>query len=637
MNRKQVFTYLMTAVIIGTSTLTPLAEQAGTGETAESSVSEAPEGGGPGGAPEGGGPGGMSEGGGPGEAPEGGGPGGAPGGGPGEASEGGGPGGAPEGGPGMQESDVASTGNSVNTTGLIEVSADQVSADETLSAYVSQDGEETIISGLAYDSSDYSTTLVSASESTVTVQDADVAMGVGEAITGDEQAGTALYTDSGTTVIENSNISVDGAGRYTVAATGTATMAVIDSVITAGGDNGADGNTSAVTEPSSNAGLLISGTSRANFSVGQTHTYYYDSLCVADGWAALSTDSATGTGLEFAAVDTEAVTLHGGYGIYADSNCRDYLYGCTLAAAEIGGIISNNGSVQVSGSEDAADDQTADGYSVMSYAGEETTADNGRSVILAGRNDFQLHSPDMMGEGTSDYTASLTLHHTDLITEDTINQDGYSYTSSVNGETYLIQADTDYAEKYGEAVGAYVDYVSGAAILVKSTSAQIELKDVTVSSYSGTALLTALNSDSMSRYLKEDVGEGVHVTVEESVIDGDLVHDDYQRDMEITLDGSTLNGAVTFCTAEEWNARWADMASDENCCWADLDASVYVTDTHETVLALTNGSVWNVTGESELTELSVSADSSVEGTITAEQTETLEDGTTVYYNVVVNE
>ncbi len=562
-----------------------------------------------------------------------GGPGGGPGG---PGGEPGGHGGGPDGAPGMQESDVAGTGNAVNTEGMISVVNGEATADDLIADCVSQNGEETVIEELNLVSGDYGTTVISTSGSTVSVRNSSIEMNVDAEVESDAQAGTALYTDSGTTILEDSEITVNGAGRYTVAATGTATLAVRDCVITAGGDNGAEGNTSSISEPASNAGLLISGTSRANFSVGQTHTFYYDSLCAADGWATLSTDSATGSGLEFVAVYTEALALHGGYGISSDTSCRDYLYGCTLVSAEVGAIISNNGSITVDSSENAAAAVTQDGYEALAYAGEDDTADSGRSVIIAGRNDFQLHSPDMMGDGTSDYTASLTLNHTDLVTDDSVNGEGYIFTSSVNGEEYLIQADTDYAEKYGEAVGAYVDYVSGAAILVKSTSADIRLNDVTVSSSSGTAVLTALNSDSMSRYLKKDIGEGVHVSVEDSVIDGDFVHDDYQRDMAVTLDASTLNGAVTYCTAEQWNEYWAACASDEACCWADLDASVYVTDTHETVLTLTNGSVWNVTGASLLTQLSVTADSAVNGSITAERTETLEDGTTVYYHASVS-
>ena len=540
------------------------------------------------------------------------------------------------GGPGGRaEGDVASTGNATNTNGSIDVSDGIVTSDENMSDCIADTDGIVTISGFSYESGDYSDTLLSASNSDVTLTGANITLDVDEAISGNESAGTAAYVDSGMLTISDSTIEVDGAGRYSVAATGTATMVVEDSVIVAGGDAGANVNTAAVSEPASNAGLLISGNSRANFSVGQTHTFYYDSLCVTDGWAALSTDSATGSGLEFVSVNTEALALHGGYGIYADTNCRDYLYGSTLVSAEIGGIISNNGAITVGSTTDAEMATTQDSNSALAYHDGETGEDV-RTTIIAGRNDFQLHSPDMMGEGNSDYTASLSLSHTDLITDDSINRDGCEYISDVNGETYIIQATEDYADKYGDAVGAYIDYVTGAAILVKSTSADITLDDVTVQSSSGVALMTALNSDSMSRYLKQDVGDGVNVTVTDSTIDGDFVHDDYQRNMSIVLDNSTLNGGVSYSTVDEWNDIWADYASDVSAYWVNLDPNTYITDLHKTHLSLENGSVWNVNADSELTVLTVSTDSTVNGVIEAETTETLDDGTVVYTNATVS-
>jgi len=567
----------------------------------------------------------------------------------GEPSQGGPGGEPPQGGPGrdmgnppdgmggpggMAEGDVASTGNATNANGTIDVTDGIVTADNNLTAAIGETDGTVTISGIAYDSGDYGDTLLSVSNSNVVLTGANINMNVDEAVSGNESAGTAAYVDSGTLTISDSTIEVDGAGRYTVAATATATMVVEDSVIVAGGDAGAEGNTAAVSEPASNAGLLISGNSRANFSVGQTHTFYYDSLCVTDGWAALSTDSATGSGLEFVGVNTEALALHGGYGIYADTNCRDYLYGATLVSAEVGAIISNNGAITVGSAKDAQTAVTQDGHSALEYHSGETGEDE-RTTIIAGRNDFQLHSPEMMGEGNSDYTACLSLSHTTLITDDSINGDGYEYTSDVNGETYTIRATEDYADKYGDAVGAYIDYVTGAAILVKSTSADITLDDVEIQSSTGVALLTALNSDSMSRYLKQDVGSGVNVTITNSAIDGDFIHDDYQRDMTVTLDGSTLNGDISFSTAEEWNEKWPAYADDESACWVNLDANIYITDTHATALTLANGSVWNVKESSKLSTLTVSADSTVNGNIEAETTETLEDGTVIYTNATV--
>ena len=265
-------------------------------------------------------------------------------------------------------------------------------------------------------------------------------------------------------------------------------------------------------------------------------------------------------------------------------------------------------------------------------------ADDLYFVPLQTISDFLISPPTGMSflfNGKALLLAKADLSHATLATDGKIGEDGYEYTSEVNGQTYTVRAETDYEALYGEAVGAYIDYVDGAVILVKSTSADIALEDVTVTSSDGTALLTTLNSDSMSRYLKEDVGNGVNVSIRDSEISGSIVHDDYQRDLHISAEGTTITGGVTYSDADAWNSRWEAYSGDDRCVWYDLDPETYITETHETVLELSGGSVWNVTEESQLTTLSVSPDSTVNGTIRAASEETLEDGTVVYTDAVV--
>nr|MCR5090958.1 hypothetical protein [Oscillospiraceae bacterium] len=124
-------------------------------------------------------------------------------GGPPDGPFGGAPGGGPGGGPEMREGDMAATGNSVNTGGLITVVDGRAEANAALSACISQKENDVFVDDLSYCSDHYSTTLISTSGSTVSIRNASVNMTVSEEITGSEQAGTALYTDSGTTVIED--------------------------------------------------------------------------------------------------------------------------------------------------------------------------------------------------------------------------------------------------------------------------------------------------------------------------------------------------------------------------------------------------------------------------------------------------
>ena len=370
--------------------------------------------------------------------------------------------------------------------------------------------------------------------------------------------------------------------------------------------------------------LGIMGTSRCTNLMGNGTTMnVLDSDTSAGAWAVLSTDSGEDMTLN---VYNSTLTLTN-----ADESQYPLQAEDGQAPLEMpgGNGISNNGSVTIGSAGDAEDAVTEAGREILAELDGEKASWDKETTVIAGRNAMQVHSPDMMGEGNRDYSAQLAVSHATLATDGKIGEDGYEYTSEVNGQTYTVRAETDYEALYGEAVGAYIDYVDGAVILVKSTFADIALEDVTVTSSDGTALLTTLNSDSMSRYLKEDVGNGVNVSIRDSEISGSIVHDDYQRDLHISAEGTTITGGVTYSDADAWNSRWEAYSGDDRCVWYDLDPETYITETHETVLELSGGSVWNVTEESQLTTLSVSPDSTVNGTIRAASEETLEDGTVV--------
>ncbi|MCR4842374.1 MAG: hypothetical protein K5840_03810, partial [Eubacterium sp.] len=433
----------------------------------------------------------------------------------------------------------SSQGGTVNTTGLVDVSSNVATVDSSVvlaSGVLTTADSSVTISGWDFTSGDYATTAVSALDSDVTIKDSSITMNVDEEVTDSSTFGVGAIVGSGTLKIKDSDITVNGAGRYTIHAYDSATMVVNSSSIIAGGDLGANGNTSSVREPGSNNGLYVCGVSRSNMSEGSSATFYYNSLCVAEGWAALSTDSAN-NGFEFVGYNTEAVAQHGGYGIYADSSCDDYLYGVDFCAAEIGAIISNNGSITVDNTDAAKTASTGNGVAVLSNLDGEEVSSNEDSVIMAGRNGVMLHQP-----GSTNSIGVLSLSNTEIITNNAINSDtGYSYTSSVNGKTYDVKEGRDYTEKYSAAVGAYIDFVKGAGILVKSSNVDIDLDDVTFDSYSNVAIMTVLNSDTSNNYLSEgNTSNTIEVDIKNSTIDGDFDLYDYQRVTNVTVSGSTL-------------------------------------------------------------------------------------------------
>ena len=421
--------------------------------------------------------------------------------------------------------------------------------------------------------------------------------------------GAIASVSNGTLYIVNSLLVNNGKGgrngNYTVDCESTGTMVVIDSnIYQLGAIGDIRGYTDDIADPPSNLGLLISGYARSNMSVGRSQTYYYGSYVVTEGWAAMSTDSAQ-SGFAFYSYDSIGEALYGGYGTYADTSCVDWFYASQLRSAEVGAIISNNGEIHMRNGADA--DEAVLAYLPEDY---EVTANygDGRSLVIAGRNDFQLHSPDMGGGGANgDFTAVLDLSDTDIITS-----------ADYDANATLI----DWSVDYGPAVGEYVDYIKGANILVKSTCADIDLDNVYAESTSGVLLLTALNSDSMSRYAKatDDMTDHyVELTISNSDIAGDVVHADYQRNTSVVLDNATWSGAYVTVGMDEWNAIWSDAAKADDYCYWILDTEKYHDDAG-TVSEMYVGadSVWNVTGDSNIDMLAVAEGGVVNGVVTVD-------------------
>ena len=443
-----------------------------------------------------------------------------------------------------------------------------------------------VIDGLELTSGDYGFNGLSVSgpESVVQFRNGIVRLRTDSPASGEETGGAAVNVDNGAALfISDSSLVVDGAARYVTAAYNDGTLVVNNSLVQSTGSNA---NTAEIAEPFSNEALLISGTARANFSIGATQTYYFNSTCVAEGWAALSTDSAMGNGLDLYAYNTDGIAEHGGYGTYADTNCRVWLYGSRLNAAEIGAIISKSGQITACAAEDAPEE-------ILAY-NEGPEAEGGTS-ILGGRNAVMIHAPDMMGAGLwAADCGTFTARDASLIT------------------TKELQSTKDYYD-YGAAVGAYIDYVSGSVFLIRSTSADIELQNVEMESYNNTLIHTVLNADAMGNFLAPGDGDQVKpvsVSMTDMDVAGDIRHEDYQRRMEVTLDHTTLSGNIISGTMESWNQTWEEFG-EVNWVVDDSFDAVYGVS-----LTLKDGAVWNVTGDSSLTSLTLEEGAVLNGTVT---------------------
>ncbi len=438
------------------------------------------------------------------------------------------------------------------------------------------------------------------------IADSVITKEVVEEVDANATGGAIAAVSDGILTIENSTFINNGKGgrngNYTVECKNTGILVVINSdIIQTGSAGDPEGYTADIADPPSNAALTISGYARANMSYGKGQTYYYGSYVETEGWAAMSTDSAQ-SGFAFYSYDSIGNAVNGGYATYADTSCVDWFYATDLIGGEIGAIISNNGEIHMNNG--AAATPEALEYLPVDYEVSENYGD-GRSSLQAGRNAVQIHSPDMGGGGArGDYHGVLDLVDTDIVTSEDLDR------SLVDWHEYNV------------ALGEYVDFVKGADFLVKSTGAYITLDNCTAESYTNTLLLTAPNSDSMSRYAHADddmTGKGAELTIKNSDIAGNVEHYDYQRNCVVTLENATWSGAYNAYDKAQWDALWSEECKADEACYWILDTEKYHDGTGTTAtLNVGADATWNVTGESAIDALTVEAGGVVNGTVTVD-------------------
>ncbi len=359
--------------------------------------------------------------------------------------------------------------------------------------------------------------------------------------------------------------------------------------------------------------LLVAGDVRATLALSQAHSFYINSSIIGTNWASLSTDGAvplTEEGqseLSLYAYGSAADTYAGGYGAYSDLFCNLYAYGSEITAGEIGIISGTYGRVAIGTIADGEADEVMAAHLTDADMDAHADKDLG-SVIAGGRNAIMIHSvnlpPYWEYEGYSQEDLPL-----------------YATPVTVNGSVLKTDLDLDRGVAYDAQKQAYIDHTAGSVILIKSTNADIDLTGselIPAEGGTGAIIHSVYNNDTMFMNTVPD-GEqypGITVTMTDMEAEGDILHEDYQRDMTLTLDGAALTGAISAYDCAHWN----EAAAAEGFTDYALDSS-YKT-AHGVSLVLTDGASWTVTGESNLMTFTVGKGCSVNGSMTVDGVKT---------------
>ena len=180
------------------------------------------------------------------------------------------------------------------------------------------------------------------------------------------------------------------------------------------------------------------------------------------------------------------------------------------------------------------------------------------------------------------------------------------------------------------------------------------LENVDLESSTGVLILSCVDLDESTIQILDDVATedipGCQVNSVGNNWTGDIVNEDYQRPMILNFESTTFTGAIRTYDNAHWNSLFADYAGvnyvqspdsglfvnaddpadtgsnyrvvDPNAIYGWLCAFEDYAAERGTHLSLDADSVWNVTGESNIDELSVDAGGVINGIVTVDGVET---------------
>lgn len=323
-------------------------------------------------------------------------------------------------------------------------------------------------------------------------------------VSGDSQgiggpASGAAVDHGGCLVVRHALIDASGLTHYATAAEHGSELKVYDSVLNSHGapfGNGEPQPTAPMQTPP--PPLMIGGNSRTHCTMTNSRSYFERCLISADGWGALSTESAEGFA-RIEAVDCKIVTVRRGYAAYADPGCHVDLRHCQIDSADMAGIIGGEAEMNFM----VCDVQCRANFVVM------------HSVF-----------------GEPEEVGSLTVS--------------------------------------GGRVRSVKD-----AVLVKSRNAVLTFDGADISAENGVFLRSVVNDD----FLATPVGEdpfGIEVELREMDLQGDILHEDSQREMWLSLESSTVRGVIRGAhIALDGGSRWFAGADSEAILMGQADPAQF--------------------------------------------------------------
>lgn len=370
---------------------------------------------------------------------------------------------------------------------------------------------------------------------------------------------------------------------------------------------------------------LLTASSRAALLFGG-ETYFYNDSIVTQDWGCLSQESRN-AGTRTYSVNSYLEAYRGGYGAYVlNGNYMDF-YGSEIQATDYAIFLCGGVEVNVD-NLDAALAHAAITANMEEYGielGTSVTGD-GRSLFAGNINAIVVHTNGVIG------TSVLNVKNSVITTD---HENGLR-TTGVTGEPIDLdisyrwtQSDDESDFNQGEGWFA-MQNMWGSAAVIRSMDSELTFDNTEIYPSNGVLIQSVVTYDPLggtaclrSAGADERVGNNIHF--KNGVYTGDILDQDYQRQMTVTLENATLTGSIQSYTMQMWNDLWATDRMAAQLTDAGLDPTALTETRADAIraalikdesydgadvklgvnLTVDKDSVWNCTGTSSLATLTI--------------------------------
>ena len=364
--------------------------------------------------------------------------------------------------------------------------------------------------------------------------------------------------------------------------------------------------------------LLIAGSVPATLCQGNSQSYVINSTITATDLGALCVTEAQvpfkgiTKELSLYSYGSKAVAQEGGFGAYAGFLGNLWMFGTHVSAAEIGVLSDSCGKVTLG--------TIKDGEANSQLAAVLTDQDKDKrlnkelgGVVEGGRNALVIQSEARdITEDCKEYLGKEYLAEY----QDYKGRELGLLSAQIDAHAADLKTDLslDKSVEYDKQAQAYIDHTKGSVVVVKSTNAQITLDDCRLipdSKGTGYLIQTVMgnNTESMLAVPDGETSPGIAVVMKNMKVEGDIAHEDYQRDFALELNEAEFTGAINGYGFEQWK----EAASNEG--FLDYCPDTAYNTVHKLDVLLKNKSVWNVTAESRLSGLEFEDNCTINGVI----------------------